>query len=167
MKKILIVLVVIVTMAIFLVAETRIGIINAQRLLQETARGKAVSAKIENVGKDKRIQAQALQAEIVKLEKDIASPALNISTKEKKALDLQNKKTELKRFIEDSDAEIQRLSQIELGTLQEEIKPIIQKVGQQKGLTVIMEITVVAYFDETADITNDVIKMMDSQLKPK
>jgi len=167
MKKIFVVLAVMVTMTIFMAAETKIGIINAQRLLQETARGKAVAVKIESIGKDKRTQAQAIQAEIVKLEKDIASPALNTATKERKALDLQNKKTDLKRFIEDSDMQIQRLTQQELGSLQEEIKPIIQQVGQQKGLTVIMEITVVAYFDEAADITNDVIKMMDSQLKPK
>ena len=82
---------------------------------------------------------------------------------EKKALELQNKRTEAKRFIEDTQREMQMMSQQEMVKLQEEIRPIIMRVGKEKGLTVILEITAVAYYDPAADITNDIIKIMDGQ----
>jgi outer membrane protein len=163
MKKTIIVLSTILVVCFFAYAETKIGIINGQRLIEETKRGKALAEKLEAVGKDKQAKLNIMQDEIKKLEKDLMSPALNEDTKEKKALEMQNKRTAAKRFIEDSQREMQIKTEQEMNALKIEIQPIIQQVGKEKGLTIILEITAVAYFDPAADITDDIIKIMDSK----
>ncbi len=149
--------------AIYSFAETKIGIIDAQKLLETTKKGKAITARIEKIGKEKQEKLQALQQQVKNLEKELMSPALNDEAREKKALELSNKKTEGKRFIEDSQRQMQMLAQKEMDKLKNEIHPIIQQVGKEKGLAVIMELTAVAYFDSTIDVTDDIIKIMDSK----
>lgn len=163
MKKPLLGIAAIVVLSIFAICETKIGIINAQKLLEGTKKGRAIADKLEKFGKGKQDQVNARQNEIKKLEKELMSPALNDAAREKKGLDLQNRRTELKRFIEDSQREMQIMTQKEMQDLQDEIKPIIQQIGVQKGLTIILEITAVAYFDPGVDITDDIIKIMDSK----
>jgi outer membrane protein len=163
MKKTLIVLSCILMACFYTFAETKIGIINGQRLIEGTKRGRALAEKMEAIGKDKQAKLNAMQDEIKKLEKDLMSPALNEDTKEKKSLELQNKTTAAKRFIEDSQREMQIKTEQEMNTLKTEIQPIIQQVGKEKGLTIILEITAVAYFDPAADITDDIIRIMDSK----
>jgi len=163
MRKVVIAALIVFLLSGFILAEVKIGIINAQKLIEGTKKGRALSDKLEKFGKEKQDQITAMQNEIKKIEKELVSPALNEATKEKKALDMQNKRTDLKRFVEDSQRGMQNLTQVEMQALQEEIKPIIQQIGRTKGLTIILEITAVAYFDESVDITDDIIRIMDSR----
>jgi len=164
MRKVVIAALIVFLLSGFILAEVKIGIINAQKLIEGTKKGRALSDKLEKFGKEKQDQITAMQNEIKKIEKELVSPALNEATKEKKALDMQNKRTDLKRFVEDSQRGMQNLTQVEMQALQEEIKPIIQQIGRTKGLTIILEITAVAYFDESVDITDDIIRIMDSRM---
>ena len=77
----------------FVFSEIKIGVINAQKVIQETKKGKEITVKLEKLGQGKQQQVEALREEIKKLEKDVISPALNEQTREKKNLDLQNKRT--------------------------------------------------------------------------
>ncbi len=166
MKKTFIALaaiIMLIAMSSYAFSETKIGIINAQKLVEGTKRGRAIASKLEEIGKAKQGQLKKLQDDIQKLEKELMSPALNEETREKKALELQNKRTEGKRFVEDSQREMQIKTQKEMDKLKNEIQPIIQQVGKDKGLHVILEITAVAYYDPAIDITDDIIKIMDSK----
>jgi len=163
MKKTLIIVMAILMLSVFTYSQSKIGIINAQKLLEQTKKGRSVAQKIENIGKQKQATLKNMQSEIKRLEKELMSPALNTTAKESKALELQNKKTATKRFYEDTQREMQMLYQQEMQKLQQQIIPIIQRVGKEKGLTVILEVTNVAYYDPAADITNEIIKIMDGQ----
>ena len=103
--------------------------------------------------------------EIKKLEKEVLSPALNDETREKKTVDLQNKRKDLKRYLEDAQNEIQQESQKELVELEKAVMPVIDQIGKSKGFTIIFDITRpgIVYFDQAIDITPDVIKAFDNQ----
>ena len=103
--------------------------------------------------------------EIKKLEKDLMSPALNDEAREKKSIELQEKRTDFKRFYEDAQNEFQRESQKELTALEKELMPLIDNLGRQKGFTIIFDITRpgIVYFDQAIDITDEVIKMVDAK----
>ncbi|MCK5058391.1 MAG: OmpH family outer membrane protein [Candidatus Aminicenantes bacterium] len=163
MKKTLIGVVTILFVSIFAFSQMKIGIINGQKLIEGTKKGRAIADRLEKMGKAKQDRLNTMQAEIKKLEKDLMSPALNDETKDKKALELQNKRTAIKRFVEDSQREMQIKSDQEMNALKAAIQPIIQQVGREKGLAVILEITAVAYYDPAIDITDDIIKAMDSK----
>ena len=169
MKKTLIMTVTILTLAFYTFAEVKIGVINAQKVIASTKRGKEIQAKLENYGKSKQKKVETMQAAIKKLEAAIQSPALNQSTREKKTEELQAKKLNLKRYYEDTQKELRKKYQTEMQTLQKEVMPIIDKIGKSKGFTLVFDLSIagISYFDKTIDITEVVIKEIDSIYKSK
>lgn len=165
MRKILILLVVVLVMGAFAFSQVKIGIVDAQEILQKTKKGTEIQKRLEKLQEDKQVQLQTLQDEVKKLEKDVLSPALNDETREKKNLELQNKRKDLKRFYEDAQNEMQRASQKELVELEKEIMPLIEEIGKSKGFTIIFDITRpgIVYFDQSIDITGEVINAVDAK----
>ena len=169
MKKTLIMTVAILTLAFYTFAEVKIGVINAQKVIASTKRGKEIQAKLENYGKSKQKKVEAMQAGIKKLETSLQSPALNEAAREKKTVELQTKKTNLKRYYEDTQKELRRKYQEEMQGLQKDVMPIIDSIGKSKGFTLVFDLSIagISYFDKTIDITDLVIKEIDSKYKTK
>ncbi len=145
--------------------QAKVGLINPQRVLQESIKGKEVLKKLESIQAQKQKEYETRQAEIAKLEKDILNPALNAEARDRKNLELQEKRTQLKRFAEDAQNEITKIQQQEFEKLQRELNPIIEKIAKEKGFTIILDISIsgVAYADPAVDISKDVIEAFNSQ----
>jgi len=167
MKKLLGIVIGLALLTVFTFAETKIGIVDSQSVLKNSLGGKAFMKKMNSLDKKMTTKMKAMAREIKKLEKDLASPALNNATKEKKAEQLRNKQTVAKRFYEDAKRNFQAKYQKEMQRIIKEIMPIIQNVGKSKGFTVIMEIRNVAYYDKAVEVTADVIKAYDAVYKKK
>lgn len=165
MRKSLILVVTVVVMSAFAFSQVKVGVVNAQEILQKTKKGVEIQKRLEQLQQKKQNEMQAMQDTIKKLEKDVVSPALNQETREKKGLELQTKRKDLKRFIEDAQNEIQRESQKELVELEKAVMPLIDQIGKSKGFTIIFDITRpgIVYFDEAIDITPEVIKAFDAK----
>ncbi len=162
MKKVLSIVIIMVVLTVFTYAETKIGIVNSQLVLKNSVGGKAFMKKMGDIDKQMSGKMQNMAKEIKALEKELASPALNASAREKKSETLRNKQTSAKRFYEDSKRNFQAKYQKEMQSLLKKIMPVIQNVGKSKGFTVIMEMQNVAYFDKAVEITADVIKAYDA-----
>ncbi len=169
MKKTLVLVITILTLAFYTFGEVKIGVINAQKVIASTKRGKEIQAKLENYGKSKQKKVEAMQADIKRLETALQSPALNAAAREKKGVELQAKKVNLKRYYEDTQKELRRKYQTEMQTLQKEVMPIIDRIGKSKGFTLVFDLSIagISYFDKTIDITDQVIKEIDSNYKKK
>jgi len=165
MKKIFVLVMTVLVISSFAFSQVKIGVVNAQEILAKTKKGVEIQKKLEQLQKKKQQEAQALQDEIKKLEKDVLSPALNDETREKKGLELQTKRKDLKRYIEDAQNEFNRESQKELMELEKAVMPLIEQIGKSKGFTIILDITRpgIVYFDQTIDITAEVIKAFDAK----
>ncbi len=169
MKKTLVLIFTIFTLGAFIYAETKIGVINPQQVILNTIRGKQVKQKLEKLAKGFQQKTIKRENEIKKLEKDLVSPALNAETRERKSVELQTKKINLKRFAEDSRKEWQAQWTKEMRELTNEIMPIIEKIGKSKNYTIIFDIqsSGISYFDKTIDITNEVIRNYDAKYPEK
>ncbi len=165
MKKSFILILTILTLSVFVFSEIKIGVINAQEIVQKTKKGNKIQKKLEGMQKQKQQQMETAQNDLKKLQKELSSPALNRDTREKKAREMEDKKIKYNRLIQDAQKEMQQASIKELQALQDEIMPLIQQLGQQKGFTVVFDMTSsgIAYFDKTIDITADVIKAVDAK----
>jgi outer membrane protein len=165
MKKTLVIVLTILAMSVAVYSQAKIGVINPQKVVTETIRGKQVKAKLEKLGEEKQQKIKGMEDAIKKLEKELMSPALNADAKEKKAVDLQSKRVNLKRFVEDAQKEFQGRYQKEMQTMYKEIMPIIEKIGAAKSFTIIFDLSNsgISYFDKTIDITNEVIKAYDQK----
>ena len=165
MRKTLVLVVTVLVMSAFAISQVKIGVVNAQELLAKTKKGIEIQKRLEKLQEKKQAEMQAMQDQIKKLEKEVLSPALNQETREKKGLELQNKRKNLKRFIEDAQNEIQRASKKELVELENAVMPLIEQIGKSKGFTIIFDITRpgIVYFDQAIDITAEVIKAFDAK----
>ena len=167
MKKVLSLVIILVVLTVVTYAETKIGIVNSQLVLKQSVGGKAFMAKMGALDKKMTGKMQNMSKEIKSLEKELASPALNTASRDKKAEALRNKQTVAKRYYEDSKRSFQAKYQKEMQKLLKEIMPVIQNVGKTKGFTIIMEMQNVAYFDKAVEVTADVIKAYDAVYKKK
>lgn len=164
MKKFSVMLFALLAVSFWLFPEVKIGIINPPVVLQNSIKGKEAINRLKTVGESNQSKFEKMQKEIDTLEKDVLSPALNEDTRSKKNLDLQNKKTEQKRFAEDAQNEARMRQQTEFENIQKELMPIIEKIAKDNGFTLILDVTTagIAYVDPAADITEKVVKAYDA-----
>jgi Skp family chaperone for outer membrane proteins len=166
MKKRLLLIFALLALTTFIFAEMKIGIINPQIVLQNSVKGKEVIERLRSLNMTKQKKYESMQKEIETLEKDILSPALNQDSRDKKTADLQNKRTEIKRFAEDAQKESMAMQQKEFESLQRELMPIIESIAKGDGLSVVLDLNTagVTYFEPSADITDKVIKAYDAKV---
>lgn len=165
MRRTIMLLIAIFVLNAFAFSEVKIGVINPQKIMDNTKKGLAIQKRLEKLQGEKQQKINAMQEEIKKLQKDLMSPALNNEARQKKSIELQEKQKTFKRYVEDARNEFARESKKEFVSLEKELLPLIENLGRQKGFTIIIDITRpgVVYYDEAIDITADVIKAVDAK----
>jgi outer membrane protein len=165
MKKNLILIFALLALSTFVFAEFKLGIINPQAVLQNSAKGKEAIARLKSLAESKQKRYEALQKEIDTLEKESMSPALNADAREKKTQDLASKRIEIKRFTEDAQKDSMTAQQKEFEKIQGELMPIIERIAKSEGYSLILDLNTagVTYFEPGVDITDLVVKAYDAQ----
>jgi Skp family chaperone for outer membrane proteins len=166
MKKKLFLIFALLALTTFVFSEVKIGIINPQVVLQNSVKGKEVIERLRSLNMSKQKKYEAMQKEIETLEKEVLSPALNQDTLDKKNMDLQNKRIEIKRFAEDAQKESMAQQQKEFEKIQSDLMPIIEKIAKADRYSLILDLNTagVTFFDPAIDITEQVIKAYDAEI---
>lgn len=170
MKKSILTIALFIFVAMTLSAQAqKIAVVNPQQVLQQSNPGKAIMADMQAFAQEKEKQGLAFQTEINALKKEISSPALNAETREKKIATLTNKETNFKRFLEDGQREMQEKQMKAMQKLQSEVVPIIMEIRKQKGISIVFDLgsAGVTAFDESIDITNDVVTAYNAKFAAK
>lgn len=150
---------------------SKIGVINSQKVLEDSAEGKRVIAQLQD--KDKRAQ-----DELTKLDNDIRSLETKLNTQrltlsEASILqirsDLERKRTDRKRRAEDSFKDLQELQLRLFNKVKDELLPIIEQVGKDQNFDIVFDLanSGALYFNPTLDITAEVIKRYDASKAAK
>jgi len=165
MKKNLFLILALIVLTTVAFAEFKLGIINPQAVLQSSTKGKEAIERLKSLQLAKQKRYEALQSEIDKLEKEAMSPALNQEARDRKANDLQNKRTDIKRFAEDAQKESMAAQQKEFEKIQADLMPIIEKIAKENGFSLILDLNTagVTYFEPAIDISDKVVKAYDAQ----
>jgi outer membrane protein len=142
---------------------TTIAVIDPQKVVQESEMGKKALAEIKTL-KDKKQQEidqrqASIQAMRDKLDKQ--KDILSADARDKLQSDIQKSITDLRRLSEDSEAEIQRQLQSAIKNIEDKVLPIIQKMGEERGYSVIIQKDQLVYFSAKNDITDEVIKLFN------
>jgi len=165
MKKNLFLIFALIALTSFAFAEFKLGIINPQAVLQSSSKGKEAIERLKSLQLAKQKKYESLQKEIDALEKEAMSPALNQEARDRKANDLQNKRTDIKRFAEDAQKESMAAQQKEFEKIQADLMPIIEKIAKENGFSLILDLNTagVTYFEPGIDISEKVVKAYDAQ----
>ena len=168
-KKVLFSIITLLISSFFAFSQEKIGVIDSDKIIQESKRGKQAMLKLENMNKSKQQKIQTLQNEIIKLRKELGSPALNADARQRKTQQLEDRQINLQRLVNDTKTEMQREMQKELLAVNDDIMPIIHQMGKSKGFKLILDLKSagVLYYDNSIDITADVIKEADAKLPAK
>ena len=145
---------------------TRVGIVDADLVIQDSAKGKAFFDEYENIIKAKQVEIKAKRDELVEKQKDAQAKAASLSDDKKIELsrELERMQTDLKRMREDAERETQGMLNARLDEFRKELAPLIRQVAQDKNLDMVINYgpnSNLVYFSDAINITADVIKKYD------
>jgi len=150
---------------------TKIGVVNAQEVLEKSTEGKRVIAQLEDKNKKNQNDIAKLDDEIRNLQTKLNTQRLTLTQEAMMNLnsDIERKQTQRKRFAEDSIREMNELSARVFQKVQNELIPIIQQVGKDMNLDVIFDLgqSGTLYFNPTINLTEEVIKRYDASKAAK
>jgi len=150
-------------------ADLKIGIVDLQRALNESASGKRAKDqfKVEFDRMQNSLKGEKDRLDRMKDDLDKQSAVLKRAEAKTKADDFEKKRTELRRKLEDSDAELRKKDSELTGEILKDLAGVIQQIGERDGYTVILEnsSSSVLYGAKSIDMTEEVIRAYDARGK--
>jgi outer membrane protein len=137
-----------------------IAVVDGEKVLRDSEPGKKLFADIKALRDKKQQEIESKQNSIQVMndkltkEKDILSP----DAQDKRKAEIQKAITDAKRFREDSEQEIQGRLDNAMEAMQNKLIPLIEKIGQEKGYSLIVGKQFTIWRDPKFDITDEVIK---------
>jgi outer membrane protein len=147
----------------------KIGVIEVQRIVQESAVGKESLARVQKLQQAKQEDLQKRQKDLRDLEQKIQDQGKSLSedAMEKLQKDYQGKAVELKRFQDDAQRELEEAQRKELGDLEKRIMPVINDVAREQGYQLVFNkfnSGLLFADDKSVDLTEAVITRFNSQI---
>lgn len=149
-----------------LTGQSKIGVVNSPMVLEKSVEGKRVIGQLQD--RDKQYQASIVKADedIRLLQTKLNQQRLTLTEDAiaQMTADLDRKQTDRKRLAEDAYANMDDLQKRLFKKVTDELGPIIEQLGKEKGLEIIFDLqrAGAAWFSPTIDITADVIKRYDA-----
>lgn len=144
----------------------KIGVINSQDVLEKSTEGKKVIATLQQRDRKSQSDVAKLDEDIRQLETRLSTQRLTLSEEAALQLnsDLERKRKERQRYAEDAVRDIQEMQFRLYSKLQNELLPIIEQMGKERGFDIILDLTKsgAVYFSPSIDITAEVIKRYDA-----
>lgn len=171
-SKILSLTLFIAVLASFSIAQqpSKIGVIDSQEVLEQSAEGKKVLGQLADRNKRNQERLTKLDEDIRRIETELNTQRLTLTQEAlmQKNTDLERKRTERKRTAEDLYREMNELTTRLFGRIQNELLPIIEQLGKEKGLDIIFDLgkSGAVYFNPAVSITADVIRRYDESKVP-
>lgn len=149
-------------------APAKIGVIEVQRIVQESAVGKESVARVQKLQQGKQDDLARRQKELRDLEQKIQEQGKSLSedAMEKLQKDYQAKALELKRAQDDAQRDLEEAQRKELAELEKRIMPIINTVASEQGYTLVFNKfnSGLLFAADGADLTDEVIKKFNTQV---
>jgi outer membrane protein len=138
----------------------KIGIIDAQKILETSSAGKAARKKLKENYDNMRAELEGKAAEIEDLKKQLQREAMVMSQekREEKERELRIKTEDLESLRQKYTRQMQQMEKNLVSLVQKDILAISETMGKQEGYLLIMNTTNVVYSPQSIDITDQVIE---------
>ena len=167
----LVLLVTFLALTSFAQESVKIGVVNSNEVIQKSTEGKAVMAQLQDKDKSNSSKLATMDEKIRELETKLNTQRLTLTQESILQLtsELERKRTERKRFAEDSLRELQELRFRLFTKVQDEVIPIIEGLGKERNLDMIFDLanSGAVYFNPIIDLTEEVIKRYDASKAAK
>lgn len=148
-------------------AEMKIALIIPQKLIAKSQAGKDAADKLKAKKEVAQKKLDAKAEELKKQDEDARKRVMMLSAEEKKKVgeDLERQQRDGQRMKEDLERELQKAEQEILGAVNQFLGKVINEFGEKNGYDLILDAQAAVYFSDTPDVTEEVIKLADSQYK--
>lgn len=161
----------------------RVGVVDMARVSAESLLGKSYAAQLEKLQNDINAEATKKQTELGKLDAAIKTlqdelekqaSVLSQEARDKKQQEIVRKGRERQAFLEDGQAEINRMreraqqqAQSINNEFQLKVRPLVEQAAKEKGFDLVLDAQVAYTINKDFDITRDVIVKCDETEKTK
>src|SRR5439155_5392816 len=148
----------------------KIGFVNFQRVVSESADGKASSVRIQTLSKKKQDEGTQ-KAQLLKSNQDklaASGSVMSDAARSQLEKEVERQQVEGQRFQQDAQAELNELQQELQAEFIKKVTPILQQVATEKGLHALFNAQEAgfAWVDPGLDLTTEVIRKLDAVTKP-
>ena len=143
------------------IADTKIGFVNTEKLLREAPLSIAAQKRLEKEfsGREQELQKMAKQARDVQTQLDKDGVTMSDTERKNKERDLANMNREFQRQSREFREDLNLRRNEELGHIQERARKVIIDIAKSEKYDIIIEQAAV-YVDPKSDITDRVMKAL-------
>jgi len=150
-------------------AQSKVGVVNSQRALLETAELKKVLADFEKKFKPRQDALAKVDQELNDIQTQLQASQGKLSQAGEADLTTRGrrKQNERDRLTEDLQADVERERTDILQKAGTRMNEVIKKIADDKGLDLVVDSTNTVFFKATIEITDDAIKAYDKAYPAK
>jgi outer membrane protein len=152
-------------------APSRIAVINVQRVLADSAAGKAAFDNLQNRQKQAVDRLSAMEEEIRRLEVDFQQKRLSMAEDRIGEMQKQisDRKIALQRTAQDAERDLTAERDRSLAALEQDIMPVINEIGREMGFALIFNKleSGLVFASDAVDITDIVVKRVNDTVAPR
>lgn len=149
-------------------AETKVGVMNVQKVINLSDAGKVAKTHFEGKMKEMQGKFKAEEEALVALQKEIEKKgsAWSEQKKQEKVREFQKARRELQTKTEDARFELKQLQEKELQPILKALEGVVKSFGKKNGYTMIVDIkSGVIYFEESIDVSAEITKELNAAMK--
>lgn len=152
-------------------AQGKVAVVDIQILTTQSKAGKKALEELRSLEEGAIKKLQTKEAEVKALADSInkQKASLSAAALQDKNLELNKKSVELERLQKDLSTELQTKQAIKLDELIKELDPVIKDYAVEKGYDIIFikRPDIMAYANQSVDVTNDIISRFDVKWSKK
>jgi len=146
-----------------------VAVVDLFKAFETSAAGQQVVDQLKNREQEIRNEITDIEAETQKLQTKYNTQKLTLTMDAQQQLltDIDRLRTKRSRVEEDRTKEYRDLQMRLFGKLRNEILPVVDSIAREKGFSLVLDVSSsgVVYFNQTIDITEEVIKRYDQIVK--
>jgi len=155
--------------ASFAPAQTKVGIINLQKAVFDSAEIKKADGQMQATFKPRQDRIETLNKEIAALAQQLQASNGKLTPQAEGDLQTQGqrKQRDLQRLQDDLQADATAYRNEILSKSSEKMTAIVKKLAEEKGLDLVIDVQTALYFKEAMDITKDATAAYDKAYPAK
>ena len=144
-------------------ADTKIAVIDIERIAAESNEGKALFEELRTENDKLQEESRRLQQEIQDMQAKLNSEILSQDARVRLQRDVERKRTDAQRWLEDAQAAFEAKRQDGEAKFQEKLAPVVEQVAREQGIGLIFRITPGLTFvlDPALDISPLIVQKLD------
>lgn len=147
-------------------SDLQIGVVDPQRILQETVKGQRLSDTLNAFMKDRQMLVELEQKELRKLESELMaqSTVLSQPARERKEEQFREKMSGYQQKVADLNREVQEKQRELQNEFRRQVQKVVSDLAGRRGLGLVLEQGVnsgTLFYRPALDISSDVIQAMN------